>query len=58
MIRYDEPEHTDGVVQSFLKFLESDMIGNPDHIRPISKKWSQEMAELIGDIEVDLDEPI
>ncbi len=56
--KYVESEHTDEVVQSFLSFLEADMISRPKDIRPITKTWQSEVNELVGHIDVDLDAKI
>lgn len=58
LIKYDEPEHADTVVQSFLKFIESDMVTQPSHIQPITKKWNSDLEKLVGHINVDLNESI
>lgn len=56
--KYIESEHTDDVVQSFLSFLEADMKARPNSIRPLTKTWQSEVNELVGHIDVDLDERI
>lgn len=56
--KYIESEHTDDVVQSFLSFLEADMKARPNSIRPLTKTWQSEANELVGHIDVDLDERI
>lgn len=58
MVKYDEPEHTDMVVQAFLKFVESDMIAQPSRLQPITKKWSSDLEKLVGHIDIDLNESI
>lgn len=58
LIKYDEPEHADTVVQSFLKFIESDMVTQPSQIQSITTKWNSDLEMLVGHINVDLNEPI
>lgn len=56
--KYIETEHTDELVQSFLLFLETDMKTRPNDIRPLTKAWKSEVNDLVGHIDVNLDERI
>jgi len=55
--KVDDPEE-DPVIAKFLEFLEGDIVQNPQNLVPFTQEMLDEIDELIGDVEVDLDEPL
>jgi len=48
----------DPAIGKFLELLESEITGNPGRLQPLTKAYLAELAELVGDFQVDLDEPL
>ena len=53
----EEPEE-DPVIAKFLEFLERDIAKNPQNLVPLTQEMLDEVDELIGDMDIDLDAPI
>ena len=53
----EEPEE-DPVIAKFLEFLERDIGKNPQNLVPLTQEMLDEVDELIGDMDIDLDAPI
>jgi len=51
-------ENADPVVGAFLDFIERNMMAHPQNISPLSEAWMARMKNLVGDVKVDLEEPI
>jgi len=51
-------EEGDPVITSFLSFLANDMAANPQNLRELSPALQTRIKELVGDIDVDLNEAI
>lgn len=51
-------EDEDPVVLAYLAFLEQQMSRHPELIQPLDARLLAEIDELVGDIEVDLDEDL
>ena len=49
---------SDPAVGSFLQFLETQIIENPGRLQPITRSYLQQLDELLGDHDVDLDEAL
>ncbi len=53
------PDHeADPAIGQFLEFLEREITGNPRRLQPLTKAYLAELADLVGDFQVDLDEPL
>lgn len=39
----------------FLNLLRTDIVNNPQNLRPVTQSWKSELDELVGDMDVDLD---
>lgn len=48
----------DPVVGAFLDFLARDMAEHPERIEALSQDLQARMADLVGDVDVDLDQPL
>lgn len=48
----------DLMVLAVLDFHERDMIVHPSHVQPLTEEWVSRLKALVGDISVDLDQPI
>jgi hypothetical protein len=48
----------DPVMLAFLAFMDQEMVRRPDLIQPLDAQLLADMDELVGDIEVDLDEDL
>jgi hypothetical protein len=46
------------MVHALLDFLKSDMLAHPENIQPLSEAWMSRLKDLVGQVRVDLDEPI
>lgn len=58
---YIEPVNADGVdaaLGAFLDFLEADVKAHPEHIRAFDGALLQRLENVVGDVQVDLDEPL
>ncbi|MDB5554773.1 MAG: regulator [Rhizobium sp.] len=55
--KQEEPDE-DPVIAKFLEFLERDIAQNPQNLVPFTQEMMDEIDELIGDVDVDLDEPL
>ncbi|UVC07541.1 type II toxin-antitoxin system PrlF family antitoxin [Rhizobium sp. TH2] len=55
--KVDDPEE-DPVIAKFLEFLERDIANNPQNLVPFTQEMLDEIDELIGDVDIDLDEPL
>jgi len=54
-----EPEdNLDPAVQAFLNFLQADLIANPQSLSPLTREYFEEIRQLTGGIDVDLDAPL
>lgn len=53
-----EEDGEDPVLDAFLAFLEQDMRDHPEHIHPLSEDLLARADELVGHIEVDMDEDL
>lgn len=56
--RADPPPAEDPVVTRFLDFLEQDMLAHPERLTPLDPALLQRAADLVADVEVDLDAPL
>lgn len=56
--RADPPSAEDPVVTRFLDFLEQDMLAHPERLAPLDPALLQRAADLVADVEVDLDAPL
>jgi antitoxin PrlF len=50
--------HTDPLVSAFLQFLEKEIATNPARLQPLSASHVGQLAELLGEADVDLDAPL
>ncbi len=57
LLTREEPR-SDPAIGSFLQFLEAQIIENPGRLQPITKSHLQQLDELLGDHDVDLDEAL
>ena len=53
-----EESRSDPAVGRFLQFLETQIIENPGRLQPITRSYLQQLDELLGDHDVDLDEAL
>jgi antitoxin PrlF len=53
-----EGDEEDPVMLAFLAFMEKEMVRRPELIQPLDAQLIADMDELVGDIEVDLDEDL
>lgn len=51
-------EEEDPVLGAFLAFIEQDMASHPERIRPLSEDLVARAEDLVGHLEVDLDEDL
>ena len=57
--RSEEKEsENDPILGKFLSFLAQDMEKNPQHLQSISTETLQRVRSLVGDVDIDLDEPL
>lgn len=50
--------HTDIMEQQFLNLLEKDIKQNPQRLELITEALAEKLLELVGDLEVDLNEKL
>jgi antitoxin PrlF len=48
----------DPVIGKFLAFLAKDMEANPERLKHLTPELARRLNELVGDIDIDIDEPI
>jgi hypothetical protein len=53
-----EVDDEDPVVLAFLSFMEKEMASHPELIQPLDAQLIADMDELVGDIEVDVNEDL
>jgi antitoxin PrlF len=51
-------EESDPVIESFLAFLEKDMADNPHRLTPLTQNMLDDIDNLVGDLDIDLDAPL
>ena len=57
--RAEEPEeHNDPILEPLLALLAKDIEEHPERLRPVDAGLLQRIDALVGDIDVDLDEPL
>lgn len=56
--RTEPSQGSDPVLASFLGFLARDMASHPEHIQRLDAGLVSRIRALVGDMEVDLDEPL
>lgn len=56
--RASEPEKDDPVLDKFLTFMANDMANHPERLRAIDKGLYDRIQALVGNIDVDLNEPL
>jgi antitoxin PrlF len=58
VIRKEDEETADPVVEAFLGLLERDMIARPERLHPVTRGWLEEARSLVAGVEYDIDEPL
>lgn len=58
VISKKEPIEDDPAIGSFLKFIETDMTNNPQHIQVIRPELVENIQALVAGVEIDLDSPL
>ncbi|WOG26579.1 type II toxin-antitoxin system PrlF family antitoxin [Endozoicomonas sp. 8E] len=53
-----QSDEVDPVVAGFLDFLERDMKNHPRTLKPLSPELARNLNDLVGEIDIDLDEPL
>ncbi|KQT65120.1 MULTISPECIES: type II toxin-antitoxin system PrlF family antitoxin [unclassified Aureimonas] len=53
-----EPTPSDPALGAFLDLLEGDMRSHPEHLAAFDGALADRLAELVGDVEFDLDQPL
>lgn len=56
--RKSDAQEGDPVIGAFLAFMANDMEAHPERIRALDPSLRGRMAELVGDIDIDLDQPL
>lgn len=54
----NDPPDDDPALAPFLALLEQDIAGHPERLQPIGAELVQRLQDLVGGIEVDLDEAL
>lgn len=58
MRRAADAEEPDPVLERFLDLLACDMAERPERLRAVDPDLARRMQDLVGDVEVDLDQPL
>lgn len=56
LTRADTTETTDPVLGQFMDFLARDMARHPERLKAVDSRLVRHIGELVGDVQVDLDE--
>lgn len=57
LVRVEVPNRVeaDPVFETFLSFIEREMVADPEHITPLTIAQAREAAAVVGDMDVDLE---